>query len=136
MPTVWPPKLQIIADVPSMFNNDAADQNFVVGRVTKTGLINQVEFIPSWSTTGQNTNSRTFTLINGGSTGAATTSVATLAMTSGVSLSKGVAVTMALGSAALRGIAVGDVLRWESLHVGNGMQDPGGLVIVQQTFTP
>jgi len=31
---------------------------------------------------------------------------------------------------------VGDILQWESLHVGSGLPDPGGQVIVQQTYTP
>lgn len=136
MPTVWPPKLQIITDTPSMFNQDGADQNFVVGRVTKPGLVNQVEFIPNWTTGGQNTHTRTLTLINGGSGGTATTVLASMTLTSGINLTRGVAVTMGLATAANRNVAVGDVLRWESVHVSNGMADPGGLVVVQQTFTP
>lgn len=132
----WPPKLQVVSDLPPMFNADGADQNAVVGRVTRPGLVNKVEFIPAWNMTGVSTNSRTFTLINGGQTGSSTTSMATLLLTSGTNLTKGVAVTMALGSASLRNVAIGDVLRWESLHVGAGMPDPGGMVIVQQTFTP
>jgi hypothetical protein len=119
-----------------MFGQDSADQNYVVGRVTKPGTVNQVEFIPNWTTAGANTHTRTLTLINGGSGGTATTTLAAMTLTSGINLTRGVAVTMSLGSSALRAVAIGDILRWESVHVSNGVADPGGLVIVQQTFNP
>ncbi len=136
MPNPWPDDLQHDARVPSMFDNDGGDQETFVDRIQRTGLVNSVEFIPNWNVTGANTNSRTLTLFNRTSTGAGTTTIAVLSLSSGLSLSRGVAVTMVLQSAAQRNIAVGDVLMFESLHVGAGMPDPGGLVIVQQTFNP
>lgn len=136
MPAQWPDDLTFKADLPAMFDNDAADQEKTIGRVVRTGLVNSVEYIPDWNLTGAATNNRTFTLFNRRSTGTGTTTMATLVMTSGVSVTRGVAVAMTLASAANRNVAVGDILQWESLHAGNGMADPGGQVIVQQTFTP
>jgi len=60
--------------------------------------------------------------------------VASLALTSGVNLAAYVSKEITLGAAADRVVAVGDVLVWDSLHIGNGILDAGGLVIVQQSL--
>jgi hypothetical protein len=39
-------------------------------------------------------------------------------------------VTPSAGTAANLVLAAGDVLNWNSLHVGSGIADPGGLVVV------
>ncbi len=136
MPPQWPDDLTLNCDVPPMFNQDGADKVTPVARVTRAGIVASVEFIPAWNLTGVNTNSRTFTLYNRGSAGAGTTAIATLAMTSGTNLSKFVPATITLGAGANRTLAVGDILEWESLHVGNGIADPGGRLIVQQSYAP
>lgn len=136
MANPYPDDLQMSEPIPAMFDNDSADQNRMLGRVMRPGVVNSVEFIPSWNLTGANTNSRTLTLYNRGAAGAGTAVVAQLALTSGVNLSKGVPKVITLGAAADRVIVVGDVLQWESLHVGSGLPDPGGQVIVQQSFNP
>lgn len=135
MPEIWPPKLTTEVGVPQMFDNDGGDMR-VMMRVTKPGLVNAVTFYPGWNLSGANSNSRTLTLYNRGQAGAGTAVVAQLALTSGVDLSASVAKTITLGAAADRVVAVGDVLEWQSLHVGSGIADPGGRVLVQQTFTP
>jgi len=134
MPAIYPPDLTLAVDAPSMFDQDGADQQIVVGRVRYPGTVNSVEYIPGWSVTGANTNSRTLTLYNRGQSGAGTTAIATLALTSGVNLTKYQAKTITI-TAANAVVAPGDLLEWESLHVGSGLPDPGGQVVVQQSMT-
>lgn len=134
MPATYPVALEMRADAPSMFDTDGADRITMVGRVRYPGIVNSVEIIPNWTMAGANTNSRTYTLYNRGTSGAGTTAIATLALTSGVDLTKfaSKAITITAANAV---VAVGDVLEWESLHVGTGLPDPGGQVIVQQSMT-
>ena len=134
MPTVYPPDLTLTADVPSMFEADGADQRVLVGRVRYPGSVNSVEFIPSWTQAGADTNSRTLTLYNRRTDGSGTTAIATLALTSGTDLARAVSETITI-TAANATVVVGDILEWESLHVGTGLPDPGGQVIVQQAVT-
>ena len=129
-----PRDLELTADVPSTFEADGADRRVMVGRVRYPGTISSVEFIPAWSLTGANTNSRTLTLYNRGTGGAGTTAIATLALTSGVDLTRSVSKAITI-TAANATVVVGDILEWESLHVGTGLPDPGGQVIVQQAVT-
>lgn len=116
-----------------MYDNDAGDKVCQVGRVRYPGTINAVEYIPNWSLTGANTNSRTLVLLNKRS-GAGTTTVASLALTSGNNLSRGVAFSLAISSAGAV-VAPGDVLEWQSIHVGTGLPEPGGRIVVQQSMT-
>lgn len=134
MPTVYPRELEHRANAPQMFDNDGGDQVIEVGRVQRPGVVNSVEYVPSWSISGANTNSRTYALINKRTDGTGTTTVATLLLTSGNNLTKGAAKTAVI-TAANAVVVVGDVLSWESIHVGNGLSDTGGLVIVQQSQT-
>ncbi len=134
MPVGWSRDLEMKATAPAMFDGDGADGVTMVGRVRYPGTITSVEFIPGWTLAGANTNSRTLTLYNRGTGGAGTTAIATLALTSGVDLTKFVAKTIPV-TAANAAVVVGDILQWESLHVGNGIADPGGDVIVQQAVT-
>lgn len=129
--SMWPPDLTLSADVPAMFDQDGADQNILVGRCRHTALVANVEFLPAWALAGANTNSRTLTLYNRGRTGNGTAVVAQLALTAGVNLEKGVSKSITLGTATDRMLVPGDVLQWESLHIGNGLPDVGGLVVVQ-----
>lgn len=131
MPVIYPPDLTLTADSPQHYSGDGEDRLTMVGRVRYPGIINSVEFIPNWTLSGANTDSRTYTLYNRGSAGAGTTAIATLALTSGVNLTKFASKTITI-TAANATVAVGDVLEWESLHVGAGLPDPGGKVIVQQ----
>jgi hypothetical protein len=130
--STYPPALEMQANVPQMFDNDGGDQLVVVGRVRRPGTVTAVSFIPNWTMAGANTNSRTLNLYNRGTGGAGTTLVATLALTSGVDLTKYVAKTITV-TVANAAVAIGDVLEWQSVHVGTGLPDPGGLVIVQFT---
>lgn len=133
MPVTHPPDLTLTADVPSMYSQDAADQKAMVGRVRYPGTINSVEFIPSWTLAGTNTNYRTLNLYNRGTAGAGTTLVATLALTAGVDLTKFVSKTIPI-TAANATVAVGDVLEWVTSPTLTGAPDVGGKVIVQQSM--
>ena len=134
MPANWPRDLEMSSEVPQMFNNDGGDQVIPIGRSRYAGTINSVEFIPGWNLTGANTNSRTFTLFNRRSTGTGTTTVAQVLMTSGSSMTRNVAFSVSITSANAA-IAPGDILEWQSLHVGNGLPDPGGRIVVQHSLT-
>lgn len=100
-------------------------------RVPSAGSVSSVTYIPAASQSGAATNSRTLNLVNKGSAGAGTTVVATLALASGVNLTAFDEKTITVSStAADLVVAEGDVLQWQSLHVGTGIADPGGTVIV------
>lgn len=95
-----------------------------------------VEYVPVSTQNGADTNSRTLNLYNRGTDGTGTTLVATLALTAGVNLTDNDAKTIALsGTAANLLLTAGQVLEWESLHVGTGIADPGGLVRVMTRRT-
>lgn len=129
-----PPDLTLSADVPSMFDQDGADQVVMVGRCRYPGTINSVEFIPNWTRAGANSNYRTLGLYNRGTDGAGTTLVATLALTSGVDLTKFASKAITI-TAANATVAVGDMLQWVTSPTGTGAPDVGGKVIVQMAMT-
>ena len=133
MPVGWPPGLEMQCDVPSMFDGDQQARRQSLGRCSRSGLINSVEYVPSWSLTGANTNYRTIAVYNRGQAGAGTALVASLDLTSGVDLTRGLAKALTLGAAADRVIAVGDHLEYISTATGTGAPDAGGRVIVQHT---
>lgn len=132
MPTMWPDDLTLEIGVPHMFDAGDVDQLHTI-TVKRPGVINSVVFYPNWTMAGANTNTRTYTLLNLGQAGAGSTAVATLALTSGVNLTRGVAKTITV-TAANATVAVGDVLAWRSVMSGTGLPDPGGRVVIQQTL--
>lgn len=98
------------------------------------GTVTSVTYTPDATITGANTNSRTITVVNKAQDGTGTTTVATLALTSGVNIAGSDEGTITLsGTAANLVVAAGDVLAFVSTHVGTGIADPGGLVRVQLT---
>jgi hypothetical protein len=121
----WPPDLTFTAFTPAIttISNDAQS---VVGRSQRAGTINGVTYIPAGTQAGADTHTRTISLFNR----TAGVTVATLALTSGVNLTDNTAKVITLSAAANRTVNVNDVLEWESLHVSNGIADPGGLIIV------
>jgi hypothetical protein len=104
------------------------------GEAPFDGTVTRVAYMPSGTITGANTNSRTYTVTNQGQAGAGTTNVATLAMVAGVNATGDDAKTIPLsGTAANLTVAAGDVLTFESTHVGTGIAEPGGTAIVEIT---
>jgi len=120
------------ATVPALTILATADQS--VGEVDVAGRVSSVSYTPEAAITGADSPaSRTFTLVNKGQAGVGTTTVATLAMVSGVN---GVAfdekdITLS-ATVADRVVTAGDILVWVSTAVGGtGLVDPGGLVQVE-----
>lgn len=116
--------------VPAVAQGATADQS--VGEAPFAGTVTGVTYTPEAAMTGDNTNSRTFTLVNKGQAGVGTTVIATLAMTTGVN---GVAFdekpfTLSAVAGATT-VAEGDILAFVSTFVGAGIADPGGLVQVE-----
>lgn len=103
--------------------------------VAEAGTVSAVSYVAATALTGANTDSRTLVLVNKGAAGSGTTVVATKAFTSGVSAAADQVTAITLsGTAANLVVAAGDVLVWQSNHVGStGLADPGGLAHVEIT---
>lgn len=112
-----------------------ADKNTDMLVVPYAGTITSVTYTAAAAITGANSPaSRTVTLANL----TAATTPAQLAWVSGVNHTIDVPKTVTLGAANQLGVALNDVLQWQSLHIGGtGLVDPGGLVSVTiaPTFT-
>lgn len=115
----------------------ATDQETIIGRAPYAGVVTSVEYIPEASVTGLTlaTASRTYTVINRGTSaasGTGTVPVATLINAvsgAGVNLRDSVPSTFTLATAANRVVASGDVLALMSEHTTTGVADPGGKII-------
>lgn len=107
------------------------DLTSVVGRVPFTGVISGVSYIPVTTVTGAATNNRTVSLVNKGQTGVGTTVIATINYANAVNATalRENTVTLSATAADLN-VASGDILAWTSVHIGTGIADPGGMVIV------
>jgi hypothetical protein len=93
--------------------------------------ISSVEYIPDADITGVATNSLTLELRNRGPDGSINVLVAQLAMVAGTNASRRIARDIPRITA--NGIPVvleGDQLEWQSVKVGSGLLDPGGVVLV------
>lgn len=99
------------------------------------GTVTAVKYVADTAITGANTDSRTGRLHNRGQAGAGTTVVASKAFTLAVDAAQYDATAITLSAVAgATTVAAGDVLTWESLHVGSsGLADPGGTVLVTIT---
>lgn len=106
-----------------------------IGIAPFDGVISKVSYVASTVLTGANTDSRTGKVVNKGQAGAGTTAPATKAFTSGVNAPADDETTITLSAtAADLVVAQGDILVWQSNHVGStGLADPGGLVHVEIT---
>jgi hypothetical protein len=121
------------ATVPAVAAGSDKESNVV--DVELAGTVSSVLYIPDTVLTGANTESRTIVLVNKGQSGAGTTIVATKAFTSGVNAAADdeTAITLSATAANLV-VADGDILAWQSNHVGaTGLADPGGRAVVEIT---
>lgn len=123
----------IEATVPAVTIAATADQT--VGEVTTAGRVTSVTYTPEAAVTGAaSPNSRTLSLVNKGTAGTGTTTVASLALVGGVNLvafdEKDITLT---ATTADRAVVAGDELAWVSTAVtsGGGLVDPGGHVVVE-----
>ncbi len=101
-------------------------------RAPFVGVVASVKYIPKAAITGADTNTRKVTLYNRGQDGSGSTVVAQLQYNSGVNAVKWDENSVTLsGTSANLNVAEGDILTWNSLHVGTGLADPGGCVVVE-----
>lgn len=107
------------------------DLNTIVEVSGRAATVSAVTYTPLTTITGAATNNRTVNLVNLGQAGSGSTVVATLNFGNGTNATGGVpkAITLSATPANLV-VAGGDVLQWQSVHVGTGIADPGGLVVV------
>lgn len=112
-----------------------ADVERNLGVCPFAGTVSAVSYVPDTILSGANTDSRTLVLVNKGAAGSGTTVVATKAFTSGVNAAADLATSITLSATAANlVVAAGDVLAWQSNHVGStGLADPGGLAHVEVT---
>src|SRR3954463_9087351 len=132
MPTDYQPFSEIMAEGQGNGVTIAADDTFTLEPARFTGKVTSVSYVPEAAATGDNTNARTFTLVNKGTSGSGTTVIATLALTTGVNLvaSDEKAFTLSATASDLL-VTAGDVLALVSTHTGTGVVDPGGAVVVK-----
>src|SRR5438309_1122494 len=99
----------------------------------RAGTVVKATYIPNAAVTGAATNSRTLNVINGGATGAGATNVATLPLVGGTNLVANQENNLNLsGTLAVNG---GDAIQFQSLSVGTGIADPGGIAVVTIALT-
>lgn len=109
-----------------------SDADFVVGVAPVDGVIESVKFYPVSTITGANTNTRKHTLTNKKADNTGTAKPAELQYNSGVNATANIAKTITpSATAADLNVLKGDVLVLTSLHVGTGLADPGGLLVVK-----
>jgi len=108
-----------------------SDLNSNIWRVGSDATVSAVTYAPVTAITGANTNTRSVSLVNKGQAGAGTTVIATIQYNSGVNAAAADENTVTLsGTPANLNVSAGDILQWQSTHVGTGIADPGGLVCV------
>lgn len=107
-----------------------ADLNTDIIQAEADGVVTAVSYIPAATITGAATNNRTLNLVNKGAAGAGTTVIASLNFASGTNATADIARAITLGVAANRAVVAGDILQWQSVHIGTGIADPGGLAVV------
>ncbi|MEU5853947.1 hypothetical protein ABZ799_01345 [Nocardiopsis dassonvillei] len=117
-------------DVPAV--DTAGDsEDTVLGQAPFDCTVTAVEYIPEAAVTGAATNHRTLSVVNKGSDGAATTTVASLSFAAGTNADAYDVRALSLsGTAANLDLDAGDTLQFRSVAVGTGITDPGGLVRV------
>lgn len=107
----------------------AADDSFAIGKTPFAGAVSGITYTPDAASTGDNTNKRTYTIVNKGQAGAGTTVIGTLDLITGVNLVAfdAKAFTLSVVANALN-VVEGDELAFVSTHVASGLVDPGGVV--------
>jgi hypothetical protein len=102
-----------------------------LGPAGRSFRVTAVEYLPSSDVTGAATNSLTVQLVNGGSDGSLSLIVAQLALVAGVNATRRQARVVTLQNTnGAPVILEDDQLRWESVKVGSGLLDPGGVVLI------
>lgn len=107
------------------------DATVPLGEAPFAATVTAAAYIPSATITGAATNNRTVSIVNRGQDGTGSTVVATLSFGSGTNANAEDETQLTLsGTAANLQLAAGDVLAFQSTHVGTGIADPGGVAKV------
>lgn len=108
-----------------------SDTNTNVHIVQRDATVTAVTYATVTAITGANTNTRSVSLVNKGTDGLGVTVIATIQYNSGVNTVAAVASTVTLSATpANLLVTAGQVLQWQSTHIGTGIADPGGLVAI------
>lgn len=105
--------------------------SFAIGAAAFDGRVTAIQFLPDANATGNDTNKRTYTVVNKGQTGSGTTVLGTLDLVTGNNLVAFAAKPFVLSTVenALN-VQAGDVLALVSTHAASGLADPGGTIQV------
>lgn len=96
--------------------------------------VTKVSFLSDAAVTGANTNTRKVELRNGGANGAGVTVIASKQFDAGVNAVQNDDTDVTLtGTVANRDGSAGDALVFASTHIGTGLADPGGTLIIELT---
>jgi hypothetical protein len=111
-----------------------ADSITEIGEAPFAGTVTKATYIAAALITGAATNNRTQTLTNRGPAGAGVAAVAVVAYgaASNAPAHAEKALVLSVTPANLV-VAAGDVLTFDSTHIGTGIADPGGVVLVEIT---
>lgn len=121
---------RMTATIPAQTASATAD--LTIGRAPFAGTVSRASLTSEANVTGATATARTFTLINKGADGNGTTTVATLALTTGVDLTDFNETDFTLsGTAANLVVADGDILALAETVAGAGTAHSGGLVTVE-----
>lgn len=112
-----------------------ADYTQALGEAPFAATLTAASYTPEANITGDDTESRTLTIVNKGADGNGTTVMATLAYETGVDATDFNEQAFTLSAVAdATDAAEGDIIAVHSTHVGaTGLADPGGLVQVELT---
>lgn len=123
--------------VPAAATGASAESAVLVadlGGAGNTGTLASVTYTPDAGYTGANTNYRSFQVREKGAAGAGTTVMAQLDGVLATNLTAYAATTVPLsGTPANLAITHGDVIAYNSVAVGTGLADPGGLLTIRFT---
>jgi hypothetical protein len=109
----------------------AATDSFTIGEAPFAGTVTAASYTPEAASTGDDTNKRTYTIVNKGASGAGTTVIGTLDLVTGnnlVAFDEKAFVLSAVANATT--VAEGDILAFVSTAVASGLVDPGGSVSI------
>lgn len=107
------------------------DDEFIIGEAPFAGTVTGASYTTDATITGHASNNRAFSVINAGSDGTGTTSVATVTSDASNSFTAGDEKALTLsGTAANLVVAAGDILKFKSDANASGVVDPGGVVQV------
>lgn len=132
MPDTAPLIRRLQTTLPALGAAVAGDQT--LGEAPFAATLTSASITPEAAITGDNTNTRTLTIVNKGAAGVGTTVMATLAFTTGnngVAFDEKQFVLSVVANAT--SVAEGDIIAVVEAVAGSGLANPGGLVQIELT---